>query len=672
VLLTAHLPALLALALLYAALFLLFSARRFRSAGWVHPAAWLAPLALLIALGEAGVAPGRMGWWLTGLAGVYLLQAYLLQRIGKKPYETAALAAGLGLLALGLPFSSLDTLGALWGYAGAVALYAVCAFWLHQPLLLAAACALAVAPYAAGLQRSALTPNYYGLALFPGALAALGLGWLLDRRFGRRQGFPWDAPADWPPALAQRLLEWWALPAYSLGFALASAAPFFTQRTDLRALSFALLALVYAWGVYRFRLRAWLLAAGSAAHLAMVFYLHGRVGWLSPEVWPRFLPMTIATALVGLALEKRLGEGSPLSEKRILAGWSRPLYALLLWDFIVIQAGSLDSGAGAALVSLVHAVLIGLLASAWASPGLPFGSALLGALALGQWLAAGEQAALVYPLAYARLALGYGLVGYGLTLGLRWLQRPGWPAWLGVWARPLQLSSLAISLGALGLAAFLGVDLFTWTARALLGYPFRSIADLPAARMLVGVLSLVGLLYVAAAAAYRRLRLGYLAVGMLLAAWFAYAFYLQAWEGPQQVQWYALPAGLYLLAIGYLEWLRGNRSLARWLDYAAMLLLLGSLFWQTLAFGWRFALALGAEGFGAFWWGSARRLRRFFYAGVTAVILATLGQLLNALQAINQWITFGAIGLLLVLIAILVERRLERIKAWQEILETWE
>jgi hypothetical protein len=41
--------------------------------------------------------------------------------------------------------------------------------------------------------------------------------------------------------------------------------------------------------------------------------------------------------------------------------------------------------------------------------------------------------------------------------------------------------------------------------------------------------------------------------------------------------------------------MRGNKGLARWLDYAAMILMFGSLFWQTLAFGWWFALTLGGE-----------------------------------------------------------------------------
>jgi hypothetical protein len=77
-----------------------------------------------------------------------------------------------------------------------------------------------------------------------------------------------------------------------------------------------------------------------------------------------------------------------------------------------------------------------------------------------------------------------------------------------------------------------------------------------------------------------------------------------------------VPAGLYLLIVAYLEWQQGNKVPAHWLDYTARLLMLGSLFWQTLLFGWGYALLLGTEGLSVFWWGSARRLRRFFYAGM--------------------------------------------------------
>jgi hypothetical protein len=278
------------------------------------------------------------------------------------------------------------------------------------------------------------------------------------------------------------------------------------------------------------------------------------------------------------------------------------------------------------------------------------------------------------PVALAQLALAYGIIGYGLALLRRSLTnkrelRP----WLAAWELPLQRFSLVMSFGIFILTAWLGLDLVGWTIRAMFGLPFRQIVDLSTVRMVLGVLSLLGLLYVAAAVAHRWLRLGYVALGMLLTGWILYAFYIQQWDRLARVQWYAIPAGLYLLGIAYLEWERGHKRLARWLDYAAMLLMMGSLFWQTLLFGWGYALLLGSEGFSAFWWGSARRLRRFFYAGMVGVMLATLGQLINSLRSINQWIVFGTIGLLLIAMAVFVERKLEDIKAWQEkVLENWE
>jgi hypothetical protein len=121
-----------------------------------------------------------------------------------------------------------------------------------------------------------------------------------------------------------------------------------------------------------------------------------------------------------------------------------------------------------------------------------------------------------------------------------------------------------------------------------------------------------------------------------------------------------------------MEWQLGHKNMGRRLDYLAISLLFGTLFWQTMRFGWTFAILLGAEGLATFFWGSGRRLRRFLYAGMVGVILATVGQLLNSLRSINQWIVFGIIGLLLVIAAIAVERKLEDIKSWREVWDTWE
>ncbi len=211
-----------------------------------------------------------------------------------------------------------------------------------------------------------------------------------------------------------------------------------------------------------------------------------------------------------------------------------------------------------------------------------------------------------------------------------------------------------------------------WSIQAILGFPFRAAVDITTVQMVVWVLGFLGLLYVLVSFTHRWLRFGYIAIGMLLTAWMLHVFYIQQWDDLRRLQWYTIPVGLYLLGIAYMEWQQGHKTLGRRLDYLAMVLMLGSLFWQTLLFGWGYALLLGTEGLAAFYWGSARRLRRFLYAGMVGVILATLGQLLNSLRSINQWIVFGIIGLLLVMVAIVVERKLEDIKSWKEILESWE
>lgn len=670
--LVAHETPLLALALLFDALLLVISARLFRNPLWVYPAATIVPVSLILALHEAGVAGSRQGWWLIGLASIYLALAWALRRVHLAGYGAAPLTIGFALIALGLPPSSQDQIGALWGYGGAAVLYAISACWLRQPLLLTPASALMIVPYAIGLQKSSLAPEYYGLALVPGAVAALALGWILDRHFGDRRGFPWSNPASWPVALASRFLEWWGLPLYVLGFGLAVASPFFTEfRAGLSALNFLLLMPVFGWAIYRFRLRFWLLALALAGHLAAIYYLQELGWWRYPAwAWYRFLPVTLITVLVALIIEHRRNEGAPISVGQAWRGWSRPLYIIAIFDIILGQLLSFNEASIGAIVTLTHTLIIVVLASVWLSAWLAYVSATLGTLALVQWISTLDGPTEGLPVALSGLALGYGLIGYSLNwIHQSTMQNMTLRPWLRIWTAPLQRFSLVFSWIILSLTAWFGFDLVGWTVRAIFGLPFREIVELVTVQMVVRVLALLGLLYVAAAFTYRQVRLGYVALGMLLAAWMLHIFYVQEWEN---IQWYALPAGLYLLIIAYMEWRRGNKVPARWLDYTAMLLMLGSLFWQTLLFGWGYALLLGTEGFSAFWWGSARRLRRFFYAGMVAVILATVGQLVNSLRSINQWIVFGLIGLILVVVAIIVERKLDNIKAWQEVLDSWE
>ncbi|MGB8648391.1 MAG: hypothetical protein WCF84_24355, partial [Anaerolineae bacterium] len=668
-LLVAHILSLLVLVLLYDALLMLVSARLFRNPLWVFGAAGSAALSFWLAIHQAGISTGRQGWWLLGLAAVYLLLAWGLRRARLTAYSTAPLTIAFVLTALSLPPSSLDQTGAFWGYGGAALLYAITAFWLQQPALLIPACALILIPYAVGLRQSNLMPMYYGLSLYPGAVLALAAGWWLDRRYGAWRDFPWGDPGRWLVHFVERVLNWWALPLYLLGFGLAIASPLLTDvQWGPAALNAFLLIPLFGWAIYRFRLRFWLFALMVAGHIAQVLLLQYLGWWRIPaEASIRYLPVTVITVFVALGLARWRNEKPPFAAAP--TGWSHPLYLLVLYDLIMVQGMGLSATVSGASVSLVHALLIGLIASAWGLGALIYLSASLGVVALFQWLASDTLPLRAFPVPFAQLTLAYGLYGHLL---FAWRQRRPLAPWLALWAGPLMRFSHWFSLVVLAVTGALSIDLIYWSVRALIGLDYRTQVSVATVQMAVGVLALIGLLYVLAAYTYRRARLSYIAIGMLLVAWMLHAFYVQQWDGAARIQWYALPAGFYLLGMGYLEWRRGNRTLGRWLDYAAVTLLMGSLFWQTLLFGFAYALLLGAEGFAAFWWGSARRLRRFLYAGLMGVVLATVAQLVNSLQSINQWIVFGLIGLLVVFAAIAIERKMEDIKAWRQVLETWE
>jgi len=292
----------------------------------------------------------------------------------------------------------------------------------------------------------------------------------------------------------------------------------------------------------------------------------------------------------------------------------------------------------------------------------------LGLLALVQRLDWMRVDTLNWPWVLALLAVGYGLGGYLL----RYLRLHGstLPEQGLVWENPLKRSGWVLSGGTLLLALVQGVSVLSLVIRVALGLQLVRPAELPRVEMVVSVLAILGLFYLAAAITDRRRWVGYVAAAMLLSAWGLQ--WLLVWE-MREVQWYAVPAGAYLLGIGYLEWRNGRRPWARWIDWAALLLLLGSSFRQSLGDrGWLYALLMGGEGLAVLWLGSARRMRRFLYAGVGAVIVDVVAQLINQLASVNRWIVFGVVGLLLLGLGILVERRLGWVKELRDRLEDWE
>jgi hypothetical protein len=580
-------------------------------------------------------------------------------------------------VALGLPPSSRDQIGAAWGYGGAAVVYALSAGWLRQPLFLTPAVALAAVPYVVTLVRSPVVPQNYGLWLWPGIALSLSVAYLLDFYRGAPRDFPWARPSCWLATAGERLLTWPGLPFHTAGYLAAIVAGVLSYSlgdADRVAASLALAAVACTLATIRFRLRAWLLLAAGATQLAALTlicqYVRGDIAQWSLA----FLPVTVATTLLALSIERRRGEGSPFDRWRsLVTGWSRPLYVVLVADLFFAQLASFKDGGPGSLISLGHALLVASLASIWALPLAAYVAAGLGLVALFQRMAWYGAPIAHYPIALAILALAYAVFGYWLRYARRHDQPS--PPWARVWERPLIWSGMGLTAMALLWTAALGAeDAIRMTVRALFEQLALTVVQVPTVQTAITVLAIAGLTYLAAALVERRLRLGYGAVAMLLTT---YGLELLLFLGQREVQWYAVPVGVYLLGIGYLEWQEGRSTLARRVDQTAMLLLFGSAFWQSLAHGgWRHALLMGAEGLGVAWWGSARRQRRFLYGGVSAVVIAVVGQLVEPLLSANAWLVLGGVGLFVVLFGLFVERRLEAVRRlsqeFLERLEDWE
>jgi hypothetical protein len=326
-------------------------------------------------------------------------------------------------------------------------------------------------------------------------------------------------------------------------------------------------------------------------------------------------------------------------------------------DLLAGQVAALFHADPGWVVTITHALLLGLLATVWAQSVLPLVAVGLGVAGLFQGMDWADTESTGYPVGLALLGLGYGLVGYGVRYAWRESRH------VRIWHRPLEWTSLGLSTAALVWAAIAGLDVVGLLVRTLLGRTVSFVDYAAHVQMVMWVLAITGLLYLATAVVRHWYLLGYGAVALLLGAW---GLWWRLFMDMVGFQWYAVPAGLYLLGVGWMEWRQGRKALARWIDRAGMLVWLGTAWWQSLPgvmdSGWPYALLMGAEALLLVWWGSARRQKRFLYVGAAAVALTAVTQAVEPLLSANRWIVFGIAGALLVGIAILVERNLKKIR----------
>jgi threonine/homoserine efflux transporter RhtA len=188
-------------------------------------------------------------------------------------------------------------------------------------------------------------------------------------------------------------------------------------------------------------------------------------------------------------------------------------------------------------------------------------------------------------------------------------------------------------------------------------------------------LGFTGALYLAIAYRGRRYSLGYMAMAMLQIAWVL----LLLDRDVSQPQFYAIPAGLYFVIIGELERRRGRNAFANYLCAFGLAVIFLTSFIQSLDTdtGLPYFILLLIESLLAVGYGVFMQEKVPFFAGLSAAFLNVIGQLilLATVSDVLRWIVILGTGLLLVSLAILVERRREDIASqigeWRTALSTW-
>jgi hypothetical protein len=151
--------------------------------------------------------------------------------------------------------------------------------------------------------------------------------------------------------------------------------------------------------------------------------------------------------------------------------------------------------------------------------------------------------------------------------------------------------------------------------------------------------AIAAVIFAADATVRRILRLGYLAGGAFIIVIWAILLFFDVGE----LQAYAVPLGLALLALGWNERLRGGGAAFRWPTLLGLVILMGSAFAQSLD-AVIYAVLLLAESMAAVAWGIRIRSRGYVQLGVLSLIANAVAQLGPSFVELPRWIQLGTIG----------------------------
>jgi hypothetical protein len=655
-------------ALIYA-----ISAYLFRQGAWLYLSNALVPVIALITLHYNDALSARwVGPIFMGLAFVYFVIGQIFDRRrqtaseGISPFAMPCYAVGYLLSAVALAVASSERDLALAIYSAAVVLYALAAWCFREPLFLYPAVWLAAVPYYLAMTLTRLPPNAYGLGWLPLIAVTLAIG----RIAFHKRPLGTESVRTLPRALLHP-----AMPFYLLAYGL-SVSMVVQSRNNAGDLTLALTtaAVLYFGSAALFRRPAWLFPGLLAAHGALGAFLalHPTGRPIAYASLP-FLALTCAVALTGELFAWRFPIAPPrvpkdgglkLLGRRVSLGrwpfveslgqtsWAQPFGIFLVMDVILWQALAQSDAKVSVVVACGLAVLLALLATRWRDPILAHASLAFAAVEAADGV---RWADLAFPNGLAWLAgMGFVLYLLGRILELPLYQGRQWASPLAVWPRPLtHFSVLLTALPVLG---------------TLPSVTTHSVA-------FIASLAFCGALYLAIAYRGRYARLGYLGLAMLELAWILALFN----RGIRQPQLYAIPAGLYFIGVGTLELRLGRRLFGGLLEAFGLCVLVITAFIQSLqgAAGFPYFVLLLAEGLAIIWWGAGQQRKVPFIIGLAASVLNVIAQvivLVNVYQ-VERWVIVLGAGLLLVSLAVFVERKREQIIArareWRDTLETW-
>jgi hypothetical protein len=653
------------------------SAYLFKQSFWLYLSTVLVPIISLLALNDHfGQLPPV---WVTGifmgLAYLYLALGQVFDRRAGTPKSQASEYAmpfyipGFILSAVSLAVASGggETNLAVYIFLSGVLLYSLSAWIFKETLYLYPAAWLFAVPYFLIMSQTGLEPRWYGLGWTPLITAYI----LIGRYVFHKESLEIKGFQSFGKALIQP-----SMPFYILAYAL-SVSMVVVSRPDLLAFVIALTAAaaIYFTSSWIFRRAFWLYPGFLVAHLAVGFAFD----LLAPAALPSryvvfpFVIFTWLIALIGYQVSRRSPGASGEKEKRralkILdyqfdfgswsslhyiktSSWAQPMIVFAVLDVILWQIVSFSGLDTLIISSTLFAFLLGLIAILWQDSLLIYLSLIL--LLIGFNGSLGREQ-IVYPYSLAWSA-GCGFAFYFIARIIDQLGKGlgSFKRWFSDWSNPLtQLSVLVTGIATLGV---IPVIITESTATAI-------------------ALGFSGALYLAIAYRGRYQRLGYLGMGMLQVAWVLLLIRLDVTEP----QFYAIPAGIYFGAIGYLERRQGNNVFGMIVEGFGLAVLLVTSFIQSIdpENGFIYFVLLLVEGLIVAWWGIFRQLRNPFFIGIIAMVVNVIAQLILLINIyeVERWIIILGVGLLLVTGAIFIERKREQIitqtREWRDRLEEW-